>query len=145
MRKISGLLQIMIGLLNIYFLLKYVLYMAKFDSLNFLFPPLNSFIVQGHFYFIDFLDGWYRVIGTTLSALFLFTGGISALKGKHWGLVLTGVFLILLTPIVYQRIDLSLLTLILCNVGLVLGIISIVLTILSRKEFNKKSSRSSRS
>jgi len=74
MRKISGLLQIIIGLLNIYFLVKYLAYMANFDSLNFLFPPLNSFVISGHFDLIDFLNSWFRVIGTSMSAIFLFVG-----------------------------------------------------------------------
>jgi hypothetical protein len=134
MRKISGLLQIVAGLLNIHLLVKYVLYMAKFDSLDGLFPSLNFFFIRGHFDFIDFLHCYYLVIGTAMSAIILFITGINTMKGKHWGLSLMGGFLMLVTSAINQRLDLAPITQILCYLGLILGILSIILTIKSKND-----------
>ena len=125
-------LQIASGLLNIYFMINYIVYQVKFDPL---FPPINYFVVRGHFDLLYFFDYWFPMVGTTVSAMFLFIGGINALKNKNWGLVLTGALFTFLTPIVYQRIDISLITRILCDSDLIIGILIIIMTIRLRKYY----------
>jgi hypothetical protein len=129
-RKSAGISMLLSGVVAIYII---VFNIWGFRNVFFLLSEFSVFNV------VDWIDFWLPTICGAISVVFIILGVIATFKGKEWWLAFTGSIFTLPTPIVWQLWPATKEVYVVVPriVGLFIGIITIILTLLSTKDFQR--------
>ena len=129
MRKTAGVLMFVSGLVAIYIIISTLWKFHDFFSWSELLK----------FHVLDWIDIWIPIICGAISIVFITLGIIATCESKRWWLAATGSIFTLLTPIVWQLwpVIREAWVVVARGIGLFIGIMTIILTLISRKDFKR--------